>query len=166
MSSSTINALYSAFSNLDAAGMAACYAEDASFEDEAFNLQGKAEIMAMWSMLLDAIRAPNNVKGREVWKLTFSQVQASGTKGSAHWEPTYLFSTTGRIVHNIIDAEFTFNAQGLIIEQRDRFEFWRWSRQALGAPGMLLGWSPMLRNKVKQQAMANLRKYQKAKGLA
>ncbi|MDB5894551.1 MAG: snoaL-like protein, partial [Rhodoferax sp.] len=34
-----------------------------------------------------------------------------------------------------------------------------WSRQALGAPGMLLGWTPMLRNKVRAQAAANLRKF-------
>jgi ketosteroid isomerase-like protein len=162
MSSATITSLYSAFANLDTAGMAACYAEDARFEDEAFKLESKAEIMAMWGMLIDAIQA----KGRDAWKLEFSQVKASGSTGSAHWEPTYRFTATGRMVHNIIDAEFTFNAQGLIATQRDRFDFWRWSRQALGAPGLLLGWSPMLRSKVKQQAMANLRKYQKTKGLA
>ncbi|MBS7808768.1 nuclear transport factor 2 family protein [Variovorax sp. PCZ-1] len=161
MSTTTINALYTAFSNLDAAGMGACYADAVRFEDEAFQLEGKAQVMAMWSMLIDAVRAPKNVKGREVWKLVFSQVKANGTSGSAHWEPTYLFTATGRVVHNIIDAEFIFNEQGLIIQQRDRFDFWRWSRQALGAPGLLLGWSPMLRSKVKQQAMANLRKYQK-----
>jgi ketosteroid isomerase-like protein len=162
MSDATIKALYTAFANLDATSMAACYADDARFEDEAFKLEGKAEIMAMWSMLIDAVKA----KGRDAWKLEFSQIHVNGSKGTAHWEPTYLFTATGRIVHNIIDAEFVFNAQGLIIQHRDRFDFWRWSRQALGAPGMLLGWSPMLRNKVKQQAMANLRKYQKTKGSA
>jgi hypothetical protein len=162
MSNSTIQTLYTAFANLDAAGMGACYAEEVRFEDEAFQLEGKAEVMAMWSMLIDTVKA----KGRDAWKLEFSQIHVHGSTGTAHWEPTYLFTATGRIVHNIIDAEFVFNAQGLIIQQRDRFDFWRWSRQALGAPGMLRGWSAMLRNKVKQQAMANLRKYQKTKGSA
>ena len=37
---------------------------------------------------------------------------------------------------------------GLIVDHVDRFSFWAWSRQALGAPGVLLGWTPMLRNKV------------------
>jgi hypothetical protein len=29
--------------------------------------------------------------------------------------------------------------EGLIIEHRDHFELWRWSRQALGLKGLLLG---------------------------
>jgi hypothetical protein len=102
----------------------------------------------MWNLLTDAVRA----KGQDVWRLDLSQV----TDRSAHWEPHYRFSATGRIVHNVIDAEFVFDAQGLIAEHRDRFDFWRWSRQALGPVGTLLGWTPMLRNKVRQQAGANL----------
>ena len=37
---------------------------------------------------------------------------------------------------------------GLIVDHVDRFSFWAWSRQALGVPGVLLGWTPMLRSKV------------------
>lgn len=148
MSQATIERLYAAFHQLDAAAMAACYAPDATFDDEAFSLQGRERIGGMWAMLCEAVRS----KGRDVWKLDVSQV----TDRSAHWEPTYRFSATGRIVHNIIDAEFEFDAQGLIRRHRDRFDFWRWSRQALGTPGLLLGWTPMLRNKVRAQAAKNL----------
>ncbi|MBC7438095.1 MAG: nuclear transport factor 2 family protein, partial [Bdellovibrionales bacterium] len=49
--------------------------------------------------------------------------------------------------------------QGLIATHRDRFDFWAWSRQALGTPGLLLGWTPMLRNKVRTTAASNLKKY-------
>jgi SnoaL-like domain len=159
MSSNTIQTLYSAFAELDTEGMAACYAENASFQDEAFQLQGKTEIMGMWSMLCDAVKA----NGRDVWKLNFSQVQSDGKMGSAHWEPIYRFSATGRMVHNVIDAEFSFDAQGKILTHHDRFDFWSWSRQALGAPGLLLGWSGFLRGKVQQKANAGLRKYLAAK---
>jgi coproporphyrinogen III oxidase len=162
MSSATIQTLYSAFAELDTARMASCYADHAHFQDEAFDLNGKTEIMGMWGMLCDAVKA----KGRSDWKLTFSQVKTDGKIGSAHWEPIYRFSATGRMVHNKIDAEFTFNDQGLILTQRDRFDFWSWSRQALGAPGMLLGWSGFLRSKVQQQARAGLRQYLAAKGKA
>ncbi len=159
MSSATINELYSAFAELDTQRMAACYAADARFEDEVFSLHGQQEIMGMWGMLCDAVKQ----KGRPHWRLTFSNVQASGNTGSARWEPVYLFSATGRVVHNIIDAEFTFNAQDQIVSHRDRFDFWRWSRQALGTPGLLLGWSPMLRSKVKAQANKGLRQYMGAR---
>jgi hypothetical protein len=47
----------------------------------------------------------------------------------------------------------------LIVSHHDSFDFWRWSRQALGAPGLLLGWSPVLRNQVRKQANTSLRKY-------
>ena len=151
MSSQTIRRLYAAFAELDAAAMQACYAEDAHFDDEAFSLRGRDEIGAMWRMLCEAVRA----KGRAQWKLEVSAI----TERSAHWEPTYLFTATGRVVHNVIDAEFEFDAAGLITRHRDRFDFWRWARQALGAPGLLLGWTPFLRTKVRGQAAANLRRF-------
>lgn len=49
--------------------------------------------------------------------------------------------------------------QGLIARHRDRFDFWRWSRQALGLPGWLLGWTPFRRRKVRAQAAANLKRF-------
>ena len=48
---------------------------------------------------------------------------------------------------------------GLIATHRDRFNFWRWSRQALGLPGVLLGWSPSLKRKVRSTAAENLKKF-------
>ena len=85
-------------------------------------------------------------------------IAADDRRGRAHWEPRYRFSATGRPVHNVIDAEFEFR-DGLIVVHRDRFSFWRWSRQALGASGLLLGWTPWLRAKVRARAEANLRVY-------
>jgi SnoaL-like domain len=151
MSRATIERLYAAFTRLDAPAMAACYAENARFDDEAFSLTGRREIGGMWAMLCDAVQA----KGRDVWRLEVSAI----TERSAHWEPTYRFSATGRMVHNIIDAEFEFDAAGLITRHRDRFDFWRWARQALGPAGLLLGWTPLLRSKVRTQAAANLKRY-------
>jgi hypothetical protein len=151
MSRKTIEALYAAFARLDGVAMAECYAENARFDDAAFSLAGRREIGAMWTMLCEATKA----KGRDVWKLEASAI----TETSAHWEAHYRFSVTGRMVHNIIEAKFEFDAAGLIVRQQDSFDFWRWSRQALGTPGLLLGWSPFLRNKVRAQAAANLKKF-------
>jgi len=148
----TIRGFYDAFAQLDADTMAACYAPDASFDDEVFSLRGAREIGGMWKMLCSGTRA----KGASVWKLSYRDVRADETTGRAHWDAHYLFSATGRIVDNAIDSRFTFTPEGLIATQRDSFEFWRWSRQALGAPGLLLGWSPMLRKKVRATAAANL----------
>ncbi len=36
---------------------------------------------------------------------------------------------------------------------------YRWTRMALGLPGLLLGWSPLLQNKVRRQAGESLAKF-------
>jgi ketosteroid isomerase-like protein len=151
----TIERLYQAFARLDTETMADCYAPDATFEDEVFSLKGRREVMGMWTMLCDAVRA----KGQADWRLEWSGVQAEGTGGRAHWEAWYRFSATGRLVHNRIDATFRFAPDGRIAVHRDRFDFWRWSRQALGAPGLLLGWTPLVRGKARARAAANLRRH-------
>jgi hypothetical protein len=150
-----IHDFYTAFARLDADAMGAKYASDVSFQDEVFTLNGQREVAGMWRMLCEATKA----KGADVWRLAFRDVKADGTTGSAHWDAYYRFSATGRMVHNSIDAVFTFNPQGLIATHKDSFDFWLWSRQALGAPGALLGWTPMLRNKVRAQAAGNLAKF-------
>ena len=146
-----IEAFYAAFAALDAEAMAALYAEDVRFEDPAFTLEGRDAVMAMWTMLCDSVKA----KGREDWSLEASAIRADAHEGSAHWEARYRFSATGRLVHNRIDARFVFR-DGLVIRHVDTFDLWRWSRQALGAPGLLLGWSGFLRGKVRAQAAARL----------
>lgn len=156
MSQATIERFYAAFENLDAATMQACYAADARFDDEAFSLQGREQIGAMWRMLCTATQA----RGMAHWRLQVSRI----TSRSAHWHAHYLFSATGRLVDNHIDAEFEFDAQGLITHHRDRFDFWRWSRQALGAPGLLLGWTPWLRAQVRQRAARQLAQFMAKNG--
>jgi ketosteroid isomerase-like protein len=151
----TIERLYQALARLDTDTMADCYAPDATFDDEAFSLKGRPDVMGMWTMLCDATRA----KGQDVWRLEWSGVHAEGSGGRAHWEAWYRFSATGRMVHNRIDSTFRFAPDGRIAVQRDRFDFWRWSRQALGTPGLLLGWTPMLRDKVRAKAAVNLQRH-------
>ena len=151
----TIARFYAAFAALDDATMAACYAPEVRFEDPVFSLAGKDEVSSMWSMLCAATRT----HGRDAWKLEYKDVYADEHSGNAHWEAHYRFSATGRMVHNRIDASFRFRGDGLIAEHLDRFDFWAWSRQALGAPGLLLGWTPALRNKVRAQAATKLALY-------
>ena len=142
-----IETFYRAFQQKDFKTMGDCYHEDAFFRDEAFELHGR-EVAAMWHMLCE--------RGTDL-TMTFSVQERQG-KVTAHWEPRYSFSQTGRPVHNIVDAQFEFK-DGKIIRHIDQFGFWRWSRQSLGLPGWLLGWSGFLRNKVRTMADKNLKKF-------
>lgn len=140
-----IQRFYSAFARHDGDTMAACYALGARFSDPVFtDLRGE-EPGAMWRML--AGRA-------EDLEVTLAEHQAADERGSAHWLADYTFST-GRRVHNDVHAEFRFE-HGLITEHRDSFSFYAWVRQALGPVGLALGWTPILRGKVRRQARAGL----------
>ena len=151
----TLTRFYAAFAELDADTMAACYAEDATFDDPAFSLQGQREISGMWHMLCAATLAKN----REDWRLEFRDVRADDSSGHVHWEAHYRFSVSNRPVHNVIEADFTFTPQRLIASHTDQFDFWRWSRQALGYGGWVLGWAPFFQKQVRVQTRAALANY-------
>lgn len=141
-----IDRFYSAFQQRDAETMAACYADDVVFSDPAFGeLRGEAA-RDMWRMLLS--RAQDLT-------LTFTDVAADDQTGRAHWDARYTFSQTGRAVLNRIDARFVFR-DGRIVEHRDRFDLWSWSRQALGLRGALLGWTPFVQRAIRAQANKGL----------
>ena len=153
----TIKRFYTAFAQLDAATMATCYADNVQFQDEVFTLNGKTEAAGMWSMLCGA--TAGNPASKVAWHLEFSGLKADASSGQAHWDANYLFSKTGRMVLNKIDAQFTFAEAGLIVKHHDSFNFWTWSRQALGTPGLLMGWTPFLRAKVQTTAKEGLQKF-------
>ncbi len=143
-----IIAFYNAFRERDYENMIACYHADIHFSDPVFtNLHGK-QAGAMWHMLCQ--------RGEDL-QVTFSAVQANEQTGRAHWEATYTFST-GRKVHNVIDAAFEFQ-DGLIIRHQDHFDLWRWTRMALGPTGWFLGWSSVVQNKVRETAVTSLNKF-------
>lgn len=128
--------------------MKACYHPEVHFFDPAFGeLRGK-QAMAMWHMLCE--------RGEDL-QVSYRDVLATQFNGQAHWEAVYTFAT-GRKVHNRIEANFTFS-DGLISQHKDEFDLWRWTRMALGLPGMLVGWTPMMQKKVRETAVTSLNKF-------
>ena len=144
-----IEQFYQAFQRLDADAMCACYAEDVHFSDPVFPELRGVEARNMWRMLTS--RAQD-------FSLVFDSIEANDSEGSAHWVASYSFSQTGRFVVNDIHAKFTFK-DGKIIRHRDHFDLWKWSRQAMGWKGYLLGRLPLVQNKIRQLAAKNLRKF-------
>lgn len=144
-----VTRFYEAFQRRDAAAMAACYAADVTFSDPVFpDLHGD-RAKAMWAMLCG--RATD-------LQIGFDGVEADEQSGKAHWVATYTWSGTGRKVVNDIHASFTFR-DGRIVTHTDRFDLWKWTRMALGATGMLLGWTPMVQGKVRATAAKGLDSY-------
>jgi uncharacterized protein len=150
-----INRFYTAFQQRDWKTMQQCYHPESQFSDPAFPGLNYVEVKAMWHMLCE------NAKD---FSLQFSDVTSNGDQGSCNWQAWYTFSLTGRKVHNIIKADFHFK-DGLIVKHTDTFNFWRWSRMAMGVTGSLLGWTPFFRSKVQATARKSLTRFMKQHAL-
>ena len=141
-----LQTFYAAFARHDGDVMAAAYAPGATFSDPVFVGLKDGEPGAMWQMLTS--RSAD---------LAVELVSSSAdeTAGTAHWIARYTFAQTGRSVVNDVTSTFRF-ADGLIVDQRDEFNFHRWAGQALGLSGKLLGGTPIIRNAVRGKARAGL----------
>jgi ketosteroid isomerase-like protein len=144
-----LDRFYAAFARHDGAEMAACYAPDATFTDPVFtDLRGR-EPGAMWLMLTE--------RSSDL-EVDLVDRAAAGDTGSAHWVARYTFGKTGRPVVNDVRSAFRFH-DGLIAEQRDDFDLYRWTRQALGPLGLALGWTPLVQRGVRSKARAGLDRF-------
>ena len=140
---------YEAFMVRDHYTMGLLYAEHATFSDPVFPLLNARGARMMWNMLLT--RAED--LGIEV-----KIIEDSPTHASVDWVAHYTFGATGRPVVNRVHTEMALS-NGRIVRQVDSFSLWRWSRQALGAKGWLLGWTPVVRDRIRAQAANSLREY-------
>lgn len=147
-----IHKFYTAFANADAKTMCECYHTDIQFQDPVFGILKGDDARQMWKMLIE--KSQGNIK------IEFSDIKADEISGTAKWVATYNFSKTNRKVVNVIYAQFKFK-DGLIIRHTDNFDIWKWSKQALGFKGFLLGWTGFMQNQIQKQALASLLNYNK-----
>jgi ketosteroid isomerase-like protein len=143
-----IDKFYTSFAAGDAEGMISCYTDDIEFRDPAFGVLKGEDAKNMWRMLL---------KNPDL-KVSATLIKADDNTGSASWVAVYKFSLTGRQVKNKVSAKFRFG-DGKIVEHIDHFNFWKWATQAFGVKGLLLGLTPMMKNKVRKQALIRLSEF-------
>ena len=142
-----ISKFYTAFQKLDYQTMNSCYSDDIVFNDPAFGLLRGDEAKYMWEMLC---------KNAKDFSLTFSNIQLLDEEyATCNWIATYTFSKTGNKVVNNIKAHMKLKDEK-IIEHSDAFKLSKWAAQALGLPGVLLGWTGFMKRKIQQNARKNL----------
>jgi ketosteroid isomerase-like protein len=150
-----INKFYTAFAQKDYIAMNSCYSDDIVFSDPVFGLLKGEETKKMWEMLC---------KNAKDFSLTYGNIiKLDEEYSTCDWVATYTFSKTGRNVVNKIRANMKF-ANGKIIEHSDAFSLHRWSAQALGFSGWLLGWNIFFQNKIKNNAKKNLLRFMQQAG--
>ena len=145
-----IEEFYAAFAAHNVKTMASCYHAEIRFEDPVFGRLKGDEVSKMWHMLI--------ARSNGHLKIEFSNVRANEISGSANWTAQYVFSTTKRTVINEVTSTFTFK-DGLIYKQIDEFDFWKWSKQAFGISGILLGWTGYMQNKIQKRAALALERF-------
>jgi len=151
-----IDKFYTAFQHKDYAAMQQCYTDDATFTDAAFKTLDSRQVKAMWEMLCKS--------SSDDFRIEYRILSANGDSATAQWTAWYTFSATGNKVVNRVKARFTLR-DGKIVTHADDFDFHRWARQALGIPGLLLGWLPIFKSKVQKTAADKLKAYMEKNGL-
>lgn len=145
-----IQQFYTAFQQLNAAGMNACYTDDIIFSDPVFMILKGDEVKCMWEMLC------KNAKG---FSLTFSDIELLDEEyATCKWQAKYTFSKTGKKVTNNVKAYMRI-IDGKITEHSDAFRLSTWLSQALGWKGVLFGWTSFMKRSVQNNARKTLMKY-------
>ncbi len=132
---------YTSFSNKDINGMLSCYSDEIIFYDPAFGPLRGSRAKAMWTMLIE--------RGTSL-DISFEVLEASTDFGKVKWTANYHYGSKKRKVVNRVLAQMTLK-DGKIIKHIDHFNFWKWAQQALGLPGYLLGWSPLMTKIVRKK---------------
>ncbi len=151
-----IDTFYKAFANLDYTKMQNSYAANPVFNDTVFGVIEGDAVKAMWEMLC---------KNARDFSLEYSDIECDGEYGTCNWVAKYTFSKTGKRVINKVKAHMRIE-NGKITEHTDEFDIYKWSRQALGLPGIVLGWSGYLKTKIRNDARLKLNNFMEVSKLS
>lgn len=124
------------------------YHKNVVYDDVGFGKQKGENAKAVWQFLIE------NVDKNAV--ITFSNIQTFATTGQVNWSTTYYFGK--RKIKNNITATFRFQ-DDKIIYHKDDYSLWKWSQQAFGILGYLIGWSPVFHWLIRWQMQQNLRTF-------
>ena len=145
-----IHEFYNAFRQRDYRKMNACYSDDVVFFDPVFGLLQASQVKKMWEMLC---------KNATDLRIVHGNIKDLGEDYyTCDWTATYTFSKTGRRVVNNIKAYMRFQ-DGKVIEHSDGFSIHKWSKQALGLPGLFFGWNSMFQRRIKNSAHKSLLRF-------
>jgi hypothetical protein len=145
-------AFYEAMDKRNTTEMNRFYADSLQFSDPVFPKLNATETKAMWDMLV----------GRSKSIRIEHTVLESGPKHViVNWIARYNFSKTGRPVANNITTRMDIENNSIVL-QKDTFDLYAWSKQALGIQGYLLGWTSFMQNKIRATAQENLKTFMTA----
>ena len=145
-----VHKFYRAFAEGDAEQMVSFYHEKAHFEDPIFGKLNAQQVANMWRMLI-ARRDKNT-------QITHKITGVNGGIIKVNWIAQYNYGPKKRKVVNHVSAQLKI-VDGRIMEHTDHFDLWKWTQQAFGLPGYLLGWSSFMKMKIKGKVSLALKEF-------
>jgi hypothetical protein len=139
--------------------MARCYHDKASFSDPIYPDLREERIVYMWHELL-AAATDNAPKEKSTNRLNLTDLLleyrilfGDERKAQVQWTATYRYGK--RSVRNEVLSTLAI-WDDKIVRQVDEYNFWSWSRQALGLPGLVFGAMPWYQRSVQRSAQSRL----------
>ena len=145
-----ITKFYDSFAKGDIESMIDCYHDDIVFQDPAFGTLKGEMAKNMWRMLLTRREATT--------KITCTQVTETTEGGTAQWVASYIYGPKKRKVVNHVSAQMAISDEKITIHT-DNFDMWKWTQQALGTTGYLLGWTSFMKGKIQHKLNTMLTKF-------
>lgn len=145
-----IEKFYTSFSEGNSKGMTECYHKNVVFQDPVFGTLKGEKAFKMWEMLLS--------RKTDTTKISFENIVTNNDTGSVNWKAEYLYGKQKREVTNLVSANFKFK-DGFIIQHIDTFDLYKWTKQAMGPVGYLMGWSTFMKNKIQKTTNEQLATY-------
>jgi hypothetical protein len=157
--SPVVGRFFEAFAASDWQTMARCYHDKASFSDPVYPDLREERIVYMWHQLLGAAETSklksgsNKAHSLNNLKLAYRVLFGDERKAQVQWTATYFYRN--RLVTNQVLSTLAI-WDDKIVRQVDEYNFWRWSRQALGLTGLAFGAMPWYQRSVQRSAQSRL----------
>ncbi|WP_342269364.1 nuclear transport factor 2 family protein [Spiroplasma endosymbiont of Aspidapion aeneum] len=146
-----INEFYSAFKKGDYQKMNSLYGEDIIFNDSIFKDLDYLQVTSMWEMLLSK-------KEESKFSIEYEVLLDHNDEYYVMWSAHYLFGPKRRKVSNIVKSEMVIKDKKIALHT-DVFDFYKWSKQAIGIASILFGKRKFFHNKICSVANKNLMNY-------
>ncbi len=157
--SPVVGRFFEAFAASDWQTMARCYHDKASFSDPVYPDLREERIVYRWHQLLSAAETSTLKSGSKNshslnnLKLEYRVLFGDERKAQVLWTASYLYQN--RSVSNEVLSTLAI-WDDKIVRQVDEYNFWRWSRQALGLTGLAFGAMPWYQRSVQRSAQSRL----------
>lgn len=143
-----IHELFDALNNRDYKRMWKCYEPEAGFYDPAYEDLNYEEIKAMWHQICK--------RQTDLEAIITKVKQIDDDIITYRWRAEYTHAQYGSEMVNKIKGTVTLSERGLILNQTEKYNLWKWFSMATGFVGTYFGWMPNMHKSLRASVNKSL----------